>query len=463
MVQGRRSSVIENRVSSSKYPVRLFLDEYGMYGVKGFFVLVSLIRSYGFHILFGAQTAGMFKRAGGQEEYEALMGNLNTKVILKNEDHEESLRLVLGRTGKVFHARQDRMENGIAGAEHITDGRIEEGDMVNARMLASANPGEGLYISGGDVHPFRALNLQIPELKSVRLNSFAQVLAPSEHEILSVTKIHQPREEDDLIEYSSDGKNALTFDILRKGIDLASEKNVESIAKQVMLAFGLMQIGHMNRDDSELTVETGDEESFSSSNDVESDSINDELIAFHDEPDFQIDELDLDEEIESDPVDDDIMGDIDFSDFDESENVDDEFPDIANAIDFDSTDIDNRKHDQEAIINTSDNTSLDESVFTDTPAKMFEDEMRKKFASTFIGDTDHVLAQADGHIDLANILDSTIESMTTKQEPLQASGKEGKQVIIQALSYPHDIESYNPSDDMLSDAISKIKRKISEG
>ncbi|MCV5373383.1 type IV secretory system conjugative DNA transfer family protein, partial [Escherichia coli] len=63
-----------------------------MYAVKGFYMIVALVRSYGFHVLFGAQTAGMFQKVCGRDEYEALMGNLNNKFILKNEDHGESLQ-----------------------------------------------------------------------------------------------------------------------------------------------------------------------------------------------------------------------------------------------------------------------------------------------------------------------------------------------------------------------------------
>lgn len=260
-LQGSRITTVDNRPSSARYPVRLFFDEYGMYAVKGFYMIVALVRSYGFHVLFGAQTAGMFQKVCGRDEYEALMGNLNNKFILKNEDHGESLQLALGRTGKVFGSRQDRIENNLAGAVHDNDDvRVEEKDTVNAKMLASAEPGEGLYIFGGDVYPFRALKLDFPDVETSRLNYFAQVLEPSDDEV-ETAKRQQLVKSNEYVQQANDyidsNVEMLEFLELKNNLTEVRALNLtENISKQMMMAIGLGII----KEDATLITESAIEE-----------------------------------------------------------------------------------------------------------------------------------------------------------------------------------------------------------
>ena len=243
-LQGNRITTLENRPSSASYPVRLFLDEWGMYGVKGFYVIVALVRSYGFHVLFGAQTAGMFERVCGRQEYEALIGNLNNKYILKNEDHGESLNLAMGRTGKIYTSRQDKIETSVTGAVHDRDDvRVEQTDMVNARMLASAEPGEGLYIFGGHVYPFKVMQLDFPQVDTAKLNYFAQVLEPTQEEIddakrqCLIQSNEYVNQANDFVESSMEllESKELEASLSRiKALDIT-----DNISKQVMLSVGL--------------------------------------------------------------------------------------------------------------------------------------------------------------------------------------------------------------------------------
>ncbi|EHA1127441.1 hypothetical protein FG475_20500 [Vibrio navarrensis] len=251
-LQGDRFERIDNRPSSAKYPVRIFLDEYGMYGVAGFFVLAALVRSYGFHLIFGAQTAGMFKRAGGEEEYEALMGNLNSKIVLKNEDPKESLALVQGRTGKVWVAKQDRIERNLFGAEHDNDDvRLTETDMVSARALASAAPGEGFFIYGGDVLPFKALYLSIPDVDTARLNYFSAIRKPNVHEIDRLKRVVLNRDKE-FIQEANDyfEKHLHNIELPELANKIAEIKSADSSYERdehmtMILALGLIELEEM--------------------------------------------------------------------------------------------------------------------------------------------------------------------------------------------------------------------------
>lgn len=312
-LQGERFERVDNRPSSAKYPIRIFLDEYGMYGVPGFFCLAALVRSYGFHLVFGAQTAGMFKRAGGEEEYEALMGNLNSKIVLKNEDSKESLSLVQGRTGEIWVAKQDKIERKLMGSKHDNDDvRVTQTDMLTARLLASAAPGEGFFIYGGDVLPFRALNLDVPDVDSAKINYFSAIREPSSVEVNKFKRVLLNQEADYIEQANAHFENEIEqLDIpeLAHMLSKVEESGFDGDTHtQLVLALGMLEISDESDDlFSDLPDEIDDENESDTSTNVndappriDTDYVNDpELQVEYANEAFQSEQLEYQTDVEN--------------------------------------------------------------------------------------------------------------------------------------------------------------------
>ena len=445
-LQGNRFTTVDNRPSSAKYPVRLFFDEYGMYAIKGFYVIVSLVRSYGFHVLFGAQTAGMFQRVCGREEYEALMGNLNNKFILKNEDHGESLSLAMGRTGKVFGARQDKIESEVGGAVHEKDDvRVEEKDMVGAAMLASAEPGEGLYIFGGDVYPFRALKLDFPVIETSRLNYFSQVLDPSLDEIEDAKRqvlikfsdyvgkanefVHSEMEPLEFKELSSDLKY------------VQSLKITENLSKQMMLALGLSVLNSRVNIGSEV-IEESDSDSETAAMYSETNELGDEFnsMALHDAElqvleaqNYQPDEFsDHDEEI-------------DFSDFEQ-----------YMGLEVSETEVSPISAENNAETVTPEGNEVNVDTFKNTAYEDVQDQYKNRYVSSNLSNEQLQAAIADGQADIQEtVIDLSVLSGVDEAKAI-AGAEEAIDRIKGVLSYPN---SNVPNEPMSTEKVNSLVEK----
>ncbi|MFD1876793.1 TraM recognition domain-containing protein [Vibrio chagasii] len=433
---------LDNRPSSAKYPVRLFFDEYGMYAVKGFYVIVSLVRSYGFHVLFGAQTAGMFQRVCGREEYEALMGNLNNKFILKNEDHGESLSLALGRTGKVFGARQDKIENEVGGAVHEKDDvRVEANDMVNAQMLASATPGEGLYIYGGDVYPFKALELKFPEVDTSRLNYFSQVLDPSLDEI-DDAKRQVLLKNSEYVEQANEFVNLemepLEFKELSCDLQYVRSLNItDNLSKQMMLALGrsVLEIAEEVVEEDVSVTDTIQESGFTESVDEEFGNIS-------------IDDAEL-QVIEAQSYQDDVAGEyneeVDFSDYELYMGIQPDFQNDEN----DESD----GNFESGSLDSAINGEVNIEAFKNTAYEDIQNQYKNRYVSSNLSNEQLQAALDDSQVDIKEtVIDLSL--FGGEDEATAVTGAEHAiSKIKEVLNYPN---SELPSEPISTENVNSV-------
>nr|WP_137406618.1 type IV secretory system conjugative DNA transfer family protein [Vibrio chagasii]KAB0482405.1 TraM recognition domain-containing protein [Vibrio chagasii] len=440
-LQGNRVT-LDNRPSSAKYPVRLFFDEYGMYAVKGFYVIVSLVRSYGFHVLFGAQTAGMFQRVCGREEYEALMGNLNNKFILKNEDHGESLSLALGRTGKVFGARQDKIENEVGGAVHEKDDvRVEANDMVNAQMLASATPGEGLYIYGGDVYPFKALELKFPEVDTSRLNYFSQVLDPSLDEI-DDAKRQVLLKNSEYVEQANEFVNLemepLEFKELSCDLQYVRSLNItDNLSKQMMLALGrsVLEIAEEVVEEDVSVTDTIQESGFTESVDEEFGNIS-------------IDDAEL-QVIEAQSYQDDVAGEyneeVDFSDYELYMGIQPDFQNDEN----DESD----GNFESGSLDSAINGEVNIEAFKNTAYEDIQNQYKNRYVSSNLSNEQLQAALDDSQVDIKEtVIDLSL--FGGEDEATAVTGAEHAiSKIKEVLNYPN---SELPSEPISTENVNSV-------
>lgn len=420
-LQGDRITTVDNRPSSAKYPVRLFLDEYGMYGVKGFFIIVSLVRSYGFHVLFGAQTAGMFQRVCGREEYEALIGNLNNKFILKNEDHGESLNLAMGRTGKVFTARQDKIESGTHGAHHDRENvRLEQQEMVTSRMMASCEPGEGLYIYGGEVYPFKVMKLDFPQVETAKLNHFAQVLDPTVEEVEDAKRQCLLQSSEYIKQANEYATNEIEFiESKELASNLARIKELDitdNISKQVMLSIGLSFL-EREQENSEDEPDINDSEidSFDDNNRIEDESyVNDAELQIMEAHDAYLENFDEDQGI-------------DYSDYEAyADSWGEEHPTEEEVV-----------SNSPATVTDDDQDELDLTVFEGSPFEDIEGQYKQRYVSSNLSAEALQSAIDNGQAEIGESLNDLLQGQGKSEVEAIKGAQSAVKRINEVLAYPN--------------------------
>jgi len=444
-LQGNRITTLENRPSSASYPVRLFLDEYGMYGVKGFYVIVSLVRSYGFHVLFGAQTAGMFERACGRQEYEALIGNLNNKFILKNEDHGESLNLAMGRTGKVYAAKQDRIKTSANGATYENESRIEERDMLSARMLASAEPGEGIYVFGGEVYPFRVMHLNFPKVDTAKLNFFSQVLDPTYEEVEDVKRqclLHSTEYVVQANQFVETEMELLETKELSACLEQVKGLNItENISKRVMLSVGLSILNSQEQKDSVENKSELDSNTYAESEQwgeqQDESYVTDAELQIMEAQDAYLE--DFEEE-----------GSVDYSDFEaylEIEMNDMGVPDIDGS--------------HAAMFTETDHSTIDLSVFDNDAFSDLEEQYKQRYVSSNLNSTDLQSAIDNGQAEIGESLSELLMMQGHDETQAVYDSQCAVEQIKSVLSYPNSSVRSEPlSSSEVEDVVSKTLQSL---
>jgi hypothetical protein len=347
----------------------------------------------------------------------------------------------MGRTGKIYTARQDKIETSVSGAVHDRDDvRVEQNEMVNARMLASAEPGEGLYIFGGHVYPFKVMYLDFPQVETAKLNYFAQVLDPTQEEV-DDAKRQCLLQSNEYVQQANDfvDNNMELLESKEMASSLSRIKALEitdNISKQVMLSIGLSILDLEDADsidnesslppDSETMVSGGDDDSY----------IQDAELQIMEAQDAYLDEYD-----EDTPV--------DYSDYEayaESWDQDDqmEFPTGLENIDVDA-----------------EQGEMDLSVFEDSPFDDLEGQYKQRYVSSNLSASELQSAIDNGQAEIGESLTELLQAQGKDEADAINSAQSAVKRINQVLSYPNtQVTSHPLSLTEVDDVVAKTLQSL---
>lgn len=127
-------------------PGGIILDEYAYITVEGFAVLPAQARGLGIGLVFAGQDYPGFKRAN-EKEAGQVIGNTNTKVIMKLEDSSDTWQLVKEMAGDAMVTQSAGFSQGQGATQGYQDNQnasIETRSRVNLGDLKSFIEGEAL-------------------------------------------------------------------------------------------------------------------------------------------------------------------------------------------------------------------------------------------------------------------------------------------------------------------------------
>jgi hypothetical protein len=127
-------------------PGGIILDEYAYITVEGFAVLPAQARGLGIGLVFAGQDYPGFKRAN-EKEAGQVIGNTNTKVIMKLEDSSDTWQLVKEMAGDAMVTQSAGFSQGQGATQGYQDNMnasIETRSRVNLGDLKSFIEGEAL-------------------------------------------------------------------------------------------------------------------------------------------------------------------------------------------------------------------------------------------------------------------------------------------------------------------------------
>ncbi len=127
-------------------PGGIILDEYAYITVEGFAVLPAQARGLGIGLVFAGQDYPGFKRAN-EKEAGQVIGNTNTKVIMKLEDSADTWQLVKEMAGDAMVTQSAGFSQGQGATQGYQDNlnaSIETRSRVNLGDLKSFIEGEAL-------------------------------------------------------------------------------------------------------------------------------------------------------------------------------------------------------------------------------------------------------------------------------------------------------------------------------
>jgi intracellular multiplication protein IcmO len=184
-VDGSVKEVIEKKPTNSRAPFTTIFDEYGYYAVEGAAVMPAQARSLGFSMIFAGQDYQAFKK-GSAEEAASIVANCGTKICMKLEDTDETLKLFLEAAGKsntVLDTSMERKDGDLLKSQSTS---IQWNDIIDVRDLKGQAAGEAHVIQGSKLRRIQMYYAAPKPLKNTQVNSFIEVRPPDFFKVKSM-------------------------------------------------------------------------------------------------------------------------------------------------------------------------------------------------------------------------------------------------------------------------------------
>lgn len=185
--EGDVYEIVDDRFTNAETPYQTFFDEYASYIVEGSSVMQAQARSLNIAMTVATQNYSQLKNAS-ETEASTIMGNSNTKIFGKIED-AETFNIYKDLVGDSYvtnvggYKQSDGFLNGYSANQEAS---IEQVSRANFLDMKDQAEGEMRMMFASTLVRMRMFFANPSKPKSIRINEFIRIKAPSEESLARV-------------------------------------------------------------------------------------------------------------------------------------------------------------------------------------------------------------------------------------------------------------------------------------
>lgn len=179
-IEGSPEHTLVVKKFASKFPFMILCDEIGYYFAPGLAKLAAQMRSLKYMLGILGQDIQAMLRFG--KEVHSVNANLGTKLFMKTEDTEDTLKMIRAVGGTAQYAEQTSMERtGTGGYRDVQRVDFRERDNIQLSELKALQEGQGIIVF--EDQQVRSSSIYIPDSDkisklNVRINRFVPLRRP---------------------------------------------------------------------------------------------------------------------------------------------------------------------------------------------------------------------------------------------------------------------------------------------
>ncbi len=179
-IEGTADHTLTVKKFANKFPFMLLCDEIGYYFAPGLARLAAQMRSLRYMLVILGQDIQAMMRFG--KEVHSVNANLGTRLFMKTEDTEDTLKMIRAVGGTGHYAEQVRMNRtSMGGYEDAGTVELRERDNIQLSELKALASGEGIIVF--EDQQVRSNSIFIPDNEkisrlSVRINRYVPLRKP---------------------------------------------------------------------------------------------------------------------------------------------------------------------------------------------------------------------------------------------------------------------------------------------
>lgn len=179
-IEGSPEHTLVVKKFASKFPFMLLCDEIGYYFAPGLAKLAAQMRSLKFMLCILGQDIQAMLRFG--KEVHSVNANLGTKLFMKTEDTEDTLKMIRAVGGTGQYAEQTSMQRtGMGSYQDVQRVDFRERDNIQLSELKALQEGQGIIVF--EDQQVRSSSIYIPDKEkistlNVRINRYVPIRRP---------------------------------------------------------------------------------------------------------------------------------------------------------------------------------------------------------------------------------------------------------------------------------------------